>query len=233
MPELAVRPQNAPTGASPSDGQPRAVASPAGGVDDPDRWVAQHGDALLRYALLRVDDPSTAEDLVQETLLAAWRGRARFDHRSAFRTWLIGILKTRIADFYRRAGRERLTPLPPAAGRASSSPREFDRHGVLQRPAKPWPATAIREAASAAPADCDPGRSAEAAEFWDVVARCTADMPGHLGRVFQMKTLRETQSDAICEQEGITAKNLSVRLHRARMLLRRCLEQKWFCDSGH
>jgi len=38
---------------------------------DPSEWVDRYGDYLFRYAMLRVRDRSSAEDLVQETFLAA------------------------------------------------------------------------------------------------------------------------------------------------------------------
>jgi len=44
--------------------------SKAGPVD-PSEWVDRYGDYLFRYAMLRVRDRSSAEDLVQETFLAA------------------------------------------------------------------------------------------------------------------------------------------------------------------
>jgi RNA polymerase sigma-70 factor (ECF subfamily) len=72
----------------------------------PERWLDDHGDALLGYACARVRDRDAAEDLVQETLLAAWRARASFAGKSSERTWLIGILKHKLADHWRRLARE-------------------------------------------------------------------------------------------------------------------------------
>lgn len=69
-------------------------------------WLDQHGDALYRYALLRVREPVLAEDLVQETLLAARKDFDKFQGRGAERTWLIGIMKHKIADHFRRTQRE-------------------------------------------------------------------------------------------------------------------------------
>jgi RNA polymerase sigma-70 factor (ECF subfamily) len=45
---------------------------------DPSEWVDRYGDYLFRYAMLRVRDGSKAEDLVQETFLAALKGRQSF-----------------------------------------------------------------------------------------------------------------------------------------------------------
>src|SRR5688500_20409857 len=61
---------------------------------------------LLRYASLQLRDPHLAEDVVQETLLAALAGEAGFGGRSNLRTWLTGILKHKIVDAIRRLSRE-------------------------------------------------------------------------------------------------------------------------------
>src|SRR5712692_7859296 len=73
---------------------------------DPERWVDEHGDILYRYALERVRKPDIAQDLVQETFLAAVRTIDRFRGGSTVRSWLCGILKHKICDYYRKRGRE-------------------------------------------------------------------------------------------------------------------------------
>ena len=73
---------------------------------DPERWLTEHGDALFRFALLRTSRRDIAEDLVQETLLAAWRSRDGFRRDSSERTWLVGILKNKIRDHYRDQGQQ-------------------------------------------------------------------------------------------------------------------------------
>jgi RNA polymerase sigma factor (sigma-70 family) len=71
------------------------------------RWLEEHGDALYSYALPRVRNADAAEDLVQETLLAAIKGRKSFAGRSAERTWLTGILKHKLIDHLRKSARQR------------------------------------------------------------------------------------------------------------------------------
>ena len=66
----------------------------------------RHGDILYRYALERVRKPDVAQDLVQETFLAAVRTQERFRGGSTVRSWLCGILKHKICDYYRKLGRE-------------------------------------------------------------------------------------------------------------------------------
>ena len=70
--------------------------------DDPSAWVDLHGDVLYRYAVFRVKDPGVAEDLVQETFLSALRASASFKNESSQRTWLVGILKHKIVDHFRK-----------------------------------------------------------------------------------------------------------------------------------
>ena len=65
-----------------------------------------HGECLYRYALVRVRKPEVAEDLVQETFLAAVRGFEKFGGRSSERSWLVGILKNKIVDHFRKVGQE-------------------------------------------------------------------------------------------------------------------------------
>src|ERR1700728_2513665 len=54
-----------------------------------------------------------AEDLLQETLLAAWRGLERFEERASVRAWLYRIPTNRLLDALRAPGRgpahERMT----------------------------------------------------------------------------------------------------------------------------
>jgi len=69
---------------------------------NPEAWVDQYGDALFGFALARVNNRDAAEDLVQETFLAAIKARDRFKGQSSEKTWLFGILKHKLIDYYRK-----------------------------------------------------------------------------------------------------------------------------------
>ena len=71
-------------------------------VTHPEDWVDLHGDGLYRYALLRLRSPDLAADVVQETFLEALRARSSFSGHSSERTWLVGILRHKIVDHFRR-----------------------------------------------------------------------------------------------------------------------------------
>jgi len=76
-------------------------------VTDPEIWLERHGDYLYSFAMFRLRDAVAAEDVLQETLLAALQSRKGFACLSTERTWLVGILKHKVMDYFRRAGRGR------------------------------------------------------------------------------------------------------------------------------
>jgi hypothetical protein len=78
------------------DQKPSVEGAPASAsLSHPEQWVELHGDYLFSYALMRPRDTTKAEDAVQETFLAALKGGKSFAGRSAEKSWLVGILKTR------------------------------------------------------------------------------------------------------------------------------------------
>ncbi len=189
-----------PTGDPPTNGQH--------GVDPAD-WVDQYGDALLAFALGRVRKREVAEDLVQDTLLAAWVNRERFDGRAKFATWLVSILRRKIADHYRRDART-LT----ASSLEENAPDPFTPKGMWRRAPWKWKA--------------DPAQLAEEAEFQRVATSCIEELPPHFRQAFQLRDLGDASPKEISVILNISPENLAVRLHRARVLLRQCLESKYF-----
>jgi len=75
-------------------------------LSTPEQWLQLYGDILYRYGLARVRNAEVAEDLVQETLLAALKAKENYAGQSSEQTWLIGILKHKIIDSFRKASRE-------------------------------------------------------------------------------------------------------------------------------
>ncbi|MBX3434367.1 MAG: sigma-70 family RNA polymerase sigma factor [Pirellulales bacterium] len=184
----------------PSDSSNRAAQA--------ERWLADHGDALLAYAVRRTPDLATAEDMVQETLAAAVVAIASFEGDSTLLTWLTAILRRKIADFYRKRSRE-----VPVAG---------DEERLE------WFADDGHWRASPGEWGSDPAATAEAAEFQEALARCLGRLGPTLRSAFQLRVLDESTTEETCSILGISPTNLSVRLTRARLTLRECLERTWF-----
>jgi len=180
-------------------------------LSPPEDWLAQHGDALFRYAFLRLRDRAQAEDLVQETLVAALQARHGFGGRSTERTWLIGILKNKLVDYLRKGAREQ--PFGGLDGNDGEIDALFDAKGRWKTPPSDWG---------------NPTSTLEQKQFWKVFADCFAALPSRHARVFAMCEFDGLDSTEVCKVFGITATNVWVILHRARLGLRQCLESRWF-----
>src|SRR6476660_2855865 len=95
--------QRGPSAPEPKTGP---SASHSGPRVNPEHWVQEHGDVLFGFVATRVRDRAIAQDLVQETFLAAIKARDGFSGRSSERAWLFGILRNKLTDYYRLQGRE-------------------------------------------------------------------------------------------------------------------------------
>jgi len=196
-----------------------AVASspPIGKLFNPERWVEEYGDYLYKYALSRLRDPVKAEDLVQEAFLAALKGAKGFQGRSAEKSWLIGILKNKICDHYRKASRE--TSFTDLEFYSDEEGDRFISHGPFK---DGW----IHE--SGPQEWTSPGASLDSEAFWTTYRNCSDKLPKNVATVFNLREVDGIESQEICTMLNISENNLWVMLHRARMALRRCLETNWF-----
>ena len=184
------------------------------------RDLDQHRGYLLRVARLQLRDEGLAEDVVQETLLAALSGSG-FSGKSSLRTWLTGILKHKIVDAIRRKQRE---PMVASAFSDVDSELDIEDFDGLFKETGAW---------ETKPADWgDPDAALSRQQFFDVMDLCLEKLPPNTARVFVMREVMELETDEICKELTITANNLWVILYRARMSLRECLEQNWFADKG-
>ena len=192
--------------------------APAGTrLSDPERWVDEHGDYLFKFALVRLRDPAKAEDAVQETFLAALKGGSKFAGRSAEKSWLVGILKNKICDHFRKASRE-----TSFTDMDFYSDEESDRFASQGLRKDAW----IHERA---PLEwMDPGASLDSEVFWKTFRDCSNKLPKNVATVFNLREVDGVESREICALLNISENNLWVMLHRARMALRRCLETNWF-----
>ena len=184
---------------------------------NPERWVEVHGDCLFRYALWRVRRPEVAEDLVQETLCAAVRIHSTFLGKSSERSWLCGILKNKICDYFRKRGREvSFTDLEFLQDEIADKFVEqgFWNHDLGLLNWKPEAEAVIHRA-----------------EFWETFRACLSKLPVRVADVFILREIEEMDSAQICKALRISQNNLWVMLYRARLALRECLQINWFKEQ--
>lgn len=180
---------------------------------DPERWVDDYGDYLYRYAFSRLRDTSAAEEVVQETFLAGIRFQDRYTGEGAERAWLLGILKRKIIDHVRM--RNRFDRDGSYQGSNDPSSQLFDQNGR-------WKQDAFGAVA--------PDARLQSTEIWEVVRQCLDHLPKGQADVFVLSVMEEMKTEEICAELGISASNLWVRLHRARLALARCVGARWFED---
>lgn len=208
----------------PTQGQvslPPAIEAEASGISDPERWADEHSDFLFKFALMRLRDSTKAKDAVQETFLVAIKDGQRFAGRSAERTWLIGILKNKICDYFRKVNREiSFTDLE------FYSDEEKDQFipDALQRGA--WNHDLRPQQWQ------NPGENLDNGLFWETYRNCADKLPKKVAAAFNLREVDGIESKKICALLNISEGNLWAMLHRARMALRRCLETNWFTKNN-
>lgn len=186
-------------------------------LSNPEGWPDLYGDFLYRFALLRVREASVAEEMVQETFLAALQAQGRFAGQSTERSWLVGIMKHKIVDHFRKVTREIPTDDIDRLWTGETSDGTFDQDGhwkLDQTAPLDWPD--------------NPGGVLEKKQFWDVLKRCLGELPPRMAQVFSLREVDDVSTEDICTMLKITPNNLWVLLHRARKHLRGCLEMHHF-----
>jgi RNA polymerase sigma-70 factor (ECF subfamily) len=188
---------------------------------DPTDWLGRHGDYLYRYALMRVRDTAAAEDLLQETLLAAMGSYEAHEGRSSERTWLVGIMNHKVVDYFRRLARTSEFQISNEEGRDDlgwfESEGTWRGHWREDQAPISWPVEAVRLLGSR--------------EFWEILDRGLAQLSPQMAIAFTLREIDGLSSEEICEILDVTPNNLWVILHRGRAKLRHFLEAEWF--RGH
>src|SRR5574341_645060 len=184
-------------------------------LSNPETWVELHGDYLFRYALSRVRDPALAEDLIQDTFLSALRARDEFAGQSSERTWLVAILKNKIIDYFRKAGRE--VALEEEESESPKGGESFRSSGLLAGAGK----------SGARPKEwmVDSSDPVEQKEFWNYLRLCLSELSPRDAQAFVLREMEELEAPEICNKLALTPTNLRVLLYRVRLSLRRCLEK--------
>jgi len=181
--------------------------------------LLEHRPILFRYALLQLRDNSLADDAVQETLLAAWQTSSKFEGKAGLRTWLIGILKHKIADHWRRNVREVSIPeFDQLVDHDTDADEDdfFTSSGQWHSGPNAWN---------------DPEAALKQQEFWAIYETCQNNLPPKMAKVFMLRELVGLEADEVCLETGLSDANYWVTMHRARLRLRECLEIRWFNNS--
>ena len=175
-------------------------------MTDPAGWSERHGEYLIRYAFRHVGEWHHAQDLVQETWLAAWQARARFAGQSSERTWLAGILRHKVIDHIRLASRERSS--------SEAQRLQLDERSRLNARTGPSSPQALW---------MDPAHQLEMKQLRSQLDQCLCRLSERMKAVIAFCDLEELPHRDVVRRLGVTEGHLYVLLHRARQRVRECL----------
>lgn len=179
-------------------------------------WVTEHGDELYSWAVYKVKDKAKAEDLVQDTFLSALSSIANFEGKSSPKTWLMSILKHKIIDHYRSVSKQ-MEQFKEGENSSAFTLTEgmFDRSNN-------WKANGLESFWE------DEKHLLDNAGFNSVFEVCMHDLPPSWYVSVTAKYMLEKQAPEICKELDITPSNYWQVIHRAKLLLKKCLEKNWF-----
>lgn len=167
---------------------------------------------LLRIAKLQLRHDDLAEDVVSETIIAAFEKQQTFAGKSQLKTWVVGILKHKIIDSFRKM-RAQNKLFISHEDNEDIEDYLFLKDGHFTHLPAEWGR---------------PEHVFDESRFFDVLELCMTALPPAQGSVFLMKEWFEFSSDEISDCLKLTVSNVNVMLHRARLRLRDCLQIKWF-----
>jgi RNA polymerase sigma-70 factor (ECF subfamily) len=183
----------------------------------------RHGDYLYHYALLRLRDSATAENAVQETLLAAMQASKKQQNVSSGNTfqserkWLMVILNQKLVGHYRNTYRRNEVA---DAGEVLPDDDLFEKDGEW---AGHW-----RE--DMAPTNWKPAAFSVSDDnnFWLTLRRCLSELSPNTAMAFTLREFDGLSSEEICDLLEISADDLRTKLNRARLRLSHLIRTQFF-----
>ncbi len=176
-------------------------------------WVEKYADYLYNFAYQRINDREKANDLVQDTFLSALEKANSFEGNCSEMTWLRTILNNKIIDVYRKN----------ASGlnvvRMENEIRQdddfFEESGVWSQKHLP------------VEFDMQEYEELNVPHFYKVLEYCIDKLPALWMSIFRLKYMDKKESNLICESLRLTSSNYWVILHRTKLNLSECFQNKW------
>ncbi|MCK4709035.1 MAG: sigma-70 family RNA polymerase sigma factor [Gammaproteobacteria bacterium] len=174
--------------------------------------IALLRDEMLRFATLQLRDAVMAEDIVHDAINAALSS-GKYKEQGSLRNWLYAILRNKIIDVFRDRSRHPTVSFTDDDGRDIdiSLDEQFDQKGHWKKDKQPanWG---------------HPEKAMANNQFWQVFEACLNQLPENTARVFMMREHLGLDIKEICNELHLSDSNAWVIMHRARSLLRLCLE---------
>lgn len=204
VPAPRPRPHQAAQSSTPSHDRDRYLVLRAqdGDIDAFEQLVEYYQGRLFRTAYMIVRNRHDSEDIVQETLIQAWRSLHLLREPAAFRGWLMRICTNKAASMTRKRQR-RATDL-------------YDTESLEA-------ASAMSETPSSS--TIDPAKSSEVNAQIEALARLLASVRPELRIVWVFREIDNMSYNEIAQALNLTESTVRGRLARARSLVMRQMEE--------
>lgn len=174
--------------------------------------LAQYRPRLLWHARSRLFNPAHAEDVVQETLLAAIQGFDKYAGDASLFSWLMGILKHKIVDCVRRSARDQW--------------HELDNCGT-PKPVKDPDFAPVVQDDSGRSAKNGPEEALAGQRLLEALDRCISQLPPQAAHAYVLRELIGMSAAEASRVLDVSESNCSVLLHRARVRIRERMAPEW------
>jgi RNA polymerase sigma-70 factor (TIGR02943 family) len=177
---------------------------------DIETWVDKYTPKLLQWAMQKLGDKDLAMDLVQDTFLVAFEKFDSFQGNSQALTWLFGILNNKINDYFKKSSRLGLQPL--AAESYADELFTEEGYWAKNQQFSEWK---------------EEQHLLDNPDFLKIYELCMGHLPTHWRDALLQKYIFEKDSKEICQVLNISDTNYWQIIHRAKLLMRNCLEKSW------
>ena len=178
-------------------------------------WVNEYSEALFSWAFYKTSSRENAEDLVQDTFLAAYNKIDSFQGKSQPKTWLFSILNNKIIDYYRLSAKTTKKTI------SMSEDKGYEITEGFFDATENWKNTSIN------PIWNQDEELLDNPKFNIVFQQCMNDLPEKWMFAVTSKYLTDKKADEICQDLNVTVSNYWQIIHRAKLVLKKCLEMKW------
>jgi len=175
------------------------------------KWVNLYSDDLFSWAIIKVKKEIIAKDLVQETFIDAYCSIDKFEEKSAPKTWLISILKNKVAMYFRNELKNKTIPLSKFDNLIFN-----DKGKWIERQYPQWQKEK---------------ELLDNLDFKLVLEKCINGLPELWKIVIQLKYIDGQNANDICSDLELSDSNYWQIVHRSKLKLRHCLNSNWFKNN--
>ncbi len=178
-------------------------------------WVSKYSDKLYTWAFHKTSSKEISEDLVQETFMVAITSFEKFQHKSSPETWLFSILNFKIIDFYKK---NKNKPFSLHQINENHANDVVDSLFNVKEAWANWENKSVWNEEKHLLDDVD---------FNSKLEFCLDDLPQNWRLAISAKYILNKKSEEICQELEMSKTNYWQIIHRAKLLLKICIEKHW------